>query len=136
MFKLKIVLWLCLCLVSRSYSQSIYLANNDTLTCLTEKELDIVIGAFIDRDGCLEAYDTISVGYDALHSANNELEAINKTLVTDLEMSKAISQGLAEEKKAVEKQLKKKDRQNKFHKALLWGVSGVAVACMVLYLVK
>lgn len=69
-------------------------------------------------------------------SANNELEAINKTLVTDLEMSKTISQGFAEEKKFIEKQLKKKDRQNKFNKALLWGVSGVASACMVLYLVK
>jgi len=51
-------------------------------------------------------------------------------------MSKTISQGLAEEKKAVEKQLKKKDRQNKFNKALLWGVSGVAVALVILYLAK
>ena len=136
MFKLKIVLCLCLCLASRSYSQSIYLAGNDTLTCLNEKELDIVISAFIERGGCLEAYDTLSVGFDACNSANVQLEAINTILTNDIEMSKVISQGLEAEKIEVEKQLKKKVRQNKFKEALLWTVSGVAAACMVLYLVK
>jgi hypothetical protein len=119
-----------------AHSQSIYIINNDSLTCLSEKELDIVIGAFIERDGCLEAYDTLAVGYDAAMNANSELEAINTILVNDLEMSKAVSQGLEAEKIEVEKQLKKKVRQNKIKEGLLWAVSGVVAACMILYLVK
>ena len=130
------MLWLCLCLVSRTYSQTTLVNNGDTLTCLDERELDIVISAFIARDGCLEAYDTLSVGYDAAMNANSELEAINTILTKDLEISKVISQGLEAEKIEVEKQLKKKVRQNKFKEGLLWAVSGVAAAAMILYLVK
>ena len=131
-----IALILCLCLVSRTYSQTTLINNGDTLTCLSEKELDIVIGAFIERDGCLEAYDTLAVGFDAAMNANSELEAINTILVNDLEMSKVISQGLEAEKIEVEKQLKKKVRQNKIKEGLLWAVSGISAALIVLYLVK
>lgn len=130
------MLWLCLCLVSRTYSQTTLINNGDTLTCLDERELDIVISVFIERDMHKEAFDTLSIGFDACNSANVQLEAINKILTNDLEMSKVISQGLEAEKIEVEKQLKKKIRQNKFKEGLLWAVSGVAAACIILYLVK
>lgn len=136
MCKLKIVLWLCLCLASRTYSQTTLVNNGDTLTCLDERELDIVIGAFIDRDMYQVSFDTLSVGFDAAMNANSELEAINTIITNDLEISKVLTQSCEAEKMEVEKQLKKKVRQNKFKEALLWTVSGVAAACMVLYLVK
>ena len=136
MCKLKIVLWLCLCLASRTYSQTTLVNNGDTLTCLDERELDIVIGAFIDRDMYQVSFDTLSAGFDACNSANVQLEGINTILTNDLEMSKVISKGLEAEKIEVEKQLKKKIRQNKFKEGLLWAVSGVAAACIILYLVK
>ena len=132
----KIVLLAFLLTGKLAHSQSIYIINNDSLTCLSEKELDIVIGAFIDRDMYRVSFDTLSVGFDACNSANVQLEAINTILVNDLEMSKVISQGLEAEKIEVEKQLKKKVRQNKFKEGLLWAVSGVAAACVILYLVK
>ena len=136
MCKLKIVLWLCLCLASRTYSQTTLINNGDTLTCLDERELDIVILAFIERDGCLEAYDTLSVGYDAAVNANSELEAINTILANDLEISKVLTQSCEAEKIEAEKQLKKKTRQNKFKEGLLWVVSGISAVLVVLYLVK
>ena len=132
----KIVLLAFLLTGKLAHSQSIYIINNDSLTCLSEKELDIVIGAFIDRDMYRVSFDTLSVGYDAAVNANSELEAINTILTNDLEMSKAVSQGFEAEKIEVEKQLKKKVRQNKIKEGLLWAVSGVAAAAMVLYLVK
>ena len=119
-----------------AFCQTTLLINSDTVTCLTEKELDKVINAFIARDGCLEAYDTLAIGFDACNSANVQLEAINTILTNDLEISKVISRSLEAEKIAVEKQLKKKVRQNKIKEGLLWTVSGVAAACMILYLVK
>lgn len=119
-----------------AHSQSIYIINNDSLTCLSEKELDIVIGAFIDRDMYRVSFDTLSVGYDAAVNANSELEAINTILTKDLEMSKAVSQGFEAEKIEVEKQLKKKVIQNKIKEGLLWAVSGISAALIVLYLVK
>jgi hypothetical protein len=82
------------------------------------------------------SFDTLSVGYDAAVNANSELEAINTILTKDLEMSKAVSQGFEAEKIEVEKQLKKKVRQNKFKEGLLWAVSGISAALIVLYLVK
>lgn len=136
MSKLKIALLLFLLTGKLAHSQSIYIINNDSLTCLSEKELDIVIGAFIDRDMYRVSFDTLSVGYDAAMNANSELDAINTILTNDLEMSKAVSQGFEAEKIEVEKQLKKKVRQNKIKEGLLWTVSGVAAAAMVLYLVK
>ena len=136
MCKLKIVLWLCLCLASRTYSQTTLVNNGDTLTCLDERELDIVIGAFIDRDMYQVSFDTLSVGFDAAMNANSELDAINTILTNDLEMSKAVSQGFEAEKIEVEKQLKKKVRQNKIKEGLLWAVSGISAALIVLYLVK
>lgn len=132
----KIVLLAFLLTGKLAHSQSIYIINNDSLTCLSEKELDIVIGAFIDRDMYRVSFDTLSVGYDAAVNANSELDAINTILTNDLEMSKAVSQGFEAEKIEVEKQLKKKVRQNKIKEGLLWTVSGVAAAAMVLYLVK
>ena len=131
-----IALILCLCLVSRTYSQTTLINNGDTLTCLSEKELDIVIGAFIERDGCLEAYDTLAIGFDACNSANVQLEAINTILTNDLEISKVLTQSCEAEKIEVEKQLKKKVRQNKFKEGLLWAVSGISAVLVVLYLVK
>ena len=130
------MLWLSLCLASRTYSQTTLVNNGDTLTCLSEKELDIVISAFIERDGCREAYDTLSIGFDAVMNANSELEAINSILTNDLEISKVLTQSCEAEKIEVEKQLKKKVRQNKFKSGLLWAVSGVAAVLVVLYLVK
>jgi len=85
---------------------------------------------------CREAYDTLSVGFDACNSANVQLEAINKVLANDLEISKVLTQSCEAEKLAAEKQLKKKIRQNRLKEGLLWTVSGIAAACMVLYLVK
>lgn len=131
-----IALILCLCLVSRTYSQTTLINNGDTLTCLSEKELDIVIGAFIERDGCLEAYDTLAIGFDACNSANVQLEAINTILTNDLEISKVVIQSTEQQNKDLEKTLKRKQRANKFNKALLWGLSGISAALMVLYLVK
>lgn len=119
-----------------AHSQSIYIINNDSLTCLSEKELDIVIGAFIDRDMYRVSFDTLSVGYDAAMNANSELDAINTILTKDLEMSKAVSHGFEAEKIEVEKQLKKKVIQNKIKEGLLWAVSGISAALIVLYLVK
>lgn len=119
-----------------AHSQSIYIINNDSLTCLSEKELDIVIGAFIDRDMYQVSFDTLSVGYDAAMNANSELEAINTILTNDLEISKVLTQSCEAEKMEVEKQLKKKVRQNKIKEGLLWAVSGISAALIVLYLVK
>jgi len=82
------------------------------------------------------SFDTLSIGFDACNSANVQLEAINSILYSDLEMSKTISAGLEAEKIEVEKQLKKKVRQNKFKDALLWGVSVVSAALIVLYVAK
>lgn len=130
------MLLLCLCLASRTYSQTTLINNGDTVTCLTEKELDKVIGAFIDRDMYKTSFDTLSIGFDACMSANRELEQGVKILQSDLEMTKVLNQSCEEEKKAVEKQLKKKTRQNKWKEGLLWAVSGVAAALMILYLVK
>ena len=127
---------LCLLPVKLAFCQTTLLINSDTVTCLTEKELDKVINAFIARDGCLEAYDTLSVGFDACNSANVQLEAINTILINDLEMSKVLTQSCEAEKIEVEKQLKKKIRQNKFKEGLLWAVSGISAALIVLYLVK
>ena len=127
---------LCLLPGKLAFCQTTLLINSDTVTCLTEKELDKVINAFIARDGCLEAYDTLSIGYDAAVNANSELDAINTILTNDLEMSKAVSQGFEAEKIEVEKQLKKKVRQNKIKEGLLWSVSGISAALIVLYLVK
>lgn len=132
----KIVLLAFLLTGKLAHSQSIYIINNDSLTCLSEKELDIVIGAFIDRDMYRVSFDTLSVGYDAAVNANSELEAINTILTKDLEMSKAVSQGFEAEKIEVEKQLKKKVIQNKIKEGLLWAVSGISAALIVLYLVK
>ena len=136
MSKLKIALLLFLLTGKLAHSQSIYIINSDSLTCLSEKELDIVIGAFIDRDMYQASFDTLSVGFDAAMNANSELEAINTILTNDLEMSKVLTQSCEAEKIEVEKKLKKKIRQNKFKEGLLWAVSGVAAACMILYLVK
>lgn len=119
-----------------AHSQSIYIINNDSLTCLSEKELDIVIGAFIDRDMYQMSFDTLSVGYDAAMNANSELDAINTILTNDLEISKVLTQSCEAEKIEVEKQLKKKVRQNKFKEGLLWSVSGISAVLVVLYLVK
>ena len=119
-----------------AFCQTTLLINSDTVTCLTEKELDKVINAFIARDGCLEAYDTLSIGYDAAMNANSELEAINTILTNGLEMSKVLTQSCEAEKIEVEKQLKKKVRQNKFKEGLLWAVSGISAVLVVLYLVK
>jgi len=130
------VLCLCLCLASKTYSQTTLINNGDTLTCLSEKELDKVISAFIERNGCFEAYDTLAVGYDALHSANVQLEVINQILTNDLEMSKVISQSLEAEKIATEKQLKKEVRKKRLNSALLWVASGISAAMMILYVVK
>ena len=132
----KIVLLAFLLTGKLAHSQSIYIINNDSLTCLSEKELDIVIGAFIDRDMYRVSFDTLSVGYDAAMNANSELDAINTILASDLEVAKVISQSLEAEKIEVEKQLKKKVRQNKFKEGLLWAVSGISAALIVLYLVK
>lgn len=130
------MLWLCLCLVSRTYSQTTLVNNGDTLTCLNEKELDKVITAFIEREGCFMAYDTLSVGYDALHTANEQLEGINAILANDLEMSKVVAQSLEAEKSATEKALKKEVRKRRLNGALVWVVSGVSAALMVLYVLK
>ena len=119
-----------------AFCQTTLLINSDTVTCLTEKELDKVINAFIARDGCLEAYDTLAVGFDACNSANVQLEAINTIITNDLEISKVLTQSCEAEKMEVEKQLKKKVRQNKIKEGLLWAVSGISAALIVLYLVK
>lgn len=132
----KIVLLAFLLTGKLAHSQSIYIINNDSLTCLSEKELDIVIGAFIDRDMYQVSFDTLSVGYDAAMNANSELEAINTILTNDLEISKVLTQSCEAEKMEVEKQLKKKVRQNKIKEGLLWAVSGISAALIVLYLVK
>ena len=136
MSKLKIALLLFLLTGKLAHSQSIYIINSDSLTCLSEKELDIVIGAFIDRDMYRVSFDTLSVGFDACNSANVQLEAINTILTNGLEMSKVLTQSCEAEKIEVEKQLKKKVRQNKFKEGLLWAVSGISAALIVLYLVK
>ena len=136
MSKLKIALLLFLLTGKLAHSQSIYIINNDSLTCLSEKELDIVIGAFIDRDMYRVSFDTLSVGYDAAMNANSELEAINTIITNDLEISKVLTQSCEAEKMEVEKQLKKKVRQNKIKEGLLWAVSGISAALIVLYLVK
>jgi hypothetical protein len=112
------------------------LINSDTVTCLTEKELDKVINAFIARDGCLEAYDTLAIGFDACNSANVQLEAINTILVNDLEISKVVIQSTEQQNKDLEKTLKRQQRANKIKEALLWAVSGISAALIVLYLVK
>ena len=127
---------LCLLPGKLAFCQTTLLINSDTVTCLTEKELDKVINAFIERDGCLEAYDTLSVGYDAAMNANSELEAINTILTNDLDISKVLTQSCEAEKIEVEKQLKKKVRQNKFKEGLLWTVSGISAVLVILYLVK
>ena len=132
----KIALLLCLLPGKLAFCQTTLLINSDTVTCLTEKELDKVINAFIERDGCLEAYDTLAVGFDAAMNANSELEAINTILTNDLEISKVLTQSCEAEKIEVEKQLKKKVRQNKFKEGLLWSVSGISAVLIVLYLVK
>ena len=136
MSKLKIALLLFLLTGKLAHSQSIYIINSDSLTCLSEKELDIVIGAFIDRDMYRVSFDTLSVGFDACNSANVQLEAINTILTNGLEMSKVLTQSCEAEKIEVEKQLKKKVRQNKFKEGLLWAVSGISAVLVVLYLVK
>ena len=136
MCKLKIVLWLCLCLASRTYSQTTLVNNGDTLTCLDERELDIVIGAFIDRDMYRVSFDTLSVGFDAVMKANSELEAINTILTNDLEISKVVIQSTEQQNKDLEKTLKRQQRANKIKEALLWAVSGISAALIVLYLVK
>ena len=82
------------------------------------------------------SYDTLSVAYDAAIDANKHCEDANELLTEGLEMSKVLTQSCEAEKIEVEKQLKKKVRQNKFKEGLLWTVSGVAAACMILYLVK
>ena len=132
----KIVLLAFLLTGKLAHSQSIYIINNDSLTCLSEKELDIVIGAFIDRDMYRVSFDTLAIGFDACNSANVQLEAINTILTNGLEMSKVLTQSCEAEKIEVEKQLKKKVRQNKFKEGLLWAVSGISAALIVLYLVK
>jgi hypothetical protein len=65
-----------------------------------------------------------------------QLEAINTILTNDLEISKVLTQSCEAEKIEVEKQLKKKVRQNKFKEGLLWAVSGISAVLVVLYLVK
>ena len=99
----KIVLLAFLLTGKLAHSQSIYIINNDSLTCLSEKELDIVIGAFIDRDMYRVSFDTLSVGYDAAVNANSELEAINTILVNDLEISKVVIQSTEQQNKDLEK---------------------------------
>ena len=136
MSKLKIALLLFLLTGKLAHSQSIYIINNDSLTCLSEKELDIVIGAFIDRDMYRVSFDTLSVGYDAAVNANSELEAINTILVNDLEISKVVIQSTEQQNKDLEKTLKRQQRANKIKEALLWAVSGISAALIVLYLVK
>ena len=82
------------------------------------------------------SYDTLETGYYSCIEANTQLEKSVNLLEQDLEMSKVLTQSCEAEKIEVEKQLKKKVRQNKFKEGLLWTVSGVAAACMILYLVK
>ena len=123
-------------MVKSASSQTIYTINSDTVVCLTEEEVDKVINAFIERDMHREAFDTLSVGYDALHTANEQLEGINAILANDLEMSKVVAQSLEAEKSATEKALKKEVRKRRLNGALVWVVSGVSAALMVLYVLK
>ena len=127
---------LCLLPGKLAFCQTTLLINSDTVTCLTEKELDKVINAFIARDGCLEAYDTLAIGFDACNSGNVQLEAINTILTNDLEISKVVIQSPEQQNKDLEKTLKRQQRANKIKEALLWAVSGISAALIVLYLVK
>ena len=82
------------------------------------------------------SYDTLETGYYSCIEANTQLEKSVNLLEQDLEMSKVLTQSCEAEKIEVEKQLKKKVRQNKFKEGLLWAVSGISAALIVLYLVK
>ena len=82
------------------------------------------------------SYDTLETGYYSCIEANTQLEKSVNLLEQDLEMSKVLTQSCEAEKIEVEKQLKKKIRQNKFKEGLLWAVSGISAALIVLYLVK
>jgi hypothetical protein len=82
------------------------------------------------------SFDTLSVGYDAAMNANSELDAINTILTNDLEISKVVIQSTEQQNKDLEKTLKRQQRANKIKEALLWAVSGISAALIVLYLVK
>lgn len=92
-----LILATCIILTYHCKSQTTYVINRDTVTCLTEPQLDKVLGAFIDRDLCLQAYDTLSVGFDSCLSANEDLEQAVELLKEDLQVSKSVSDKLKDE---------------------------------------
>ena len=82
------------------------------------------------------SYDTLETGYYSCIEANTQFEKSVNLLEQSIEISKVLTQSCEAEKMEVEKQLKKKVRQNKFKEGLLWAVSGISAALIVLYLVK
>jgi len=102
----------------------------------TIEQINVANQTKVFADGCKLQLDTLSVSYDALLESEAYLSKANETLLNDLESAKVVAKGIEEEKLAVEKQLKKKIRQNRLKEGLLWTVSGVAAALIVLYLVK
>lgn len=119
-----------------AYSQTTYIISKDTLTCLNEQELDIVIGTFIDLKSCEERFDTLSVAFDAAVEANNLLEKTVELQKDDLTALKVVVDSQGEEIKIKDKAIRKERNKSKVKGFLLYAITGVAVVSTVLLLIK
>lgn len=120
-----------------------YLTNGQTNRQFSGSQISVANQTKVFADDCKEqygvlknSYDTLAVGFDSCISANEDLEQAVVLLKEDLEMSKVVAQSLEAEKSATEKALKKEVRKKRLNGALVWVVSGVSAALMVLYVLK